>query len=207
MSEDGNFNKDLKEINEGSQEIAKINNVEIEASVDSSTDVSLLNKSDLELVHEQSLKEYYGGKKGLLEKLKEEGKTTYEGLINGLIEEMYKSVDNLKGNEIVAKKKEDLGASTLIESKHMEAMTQLSKVLQQKQIFDKENGIDLNSPQMTVILKYFLDTIKETFESIKTDDEQQSLFWTAFVSKVDTWKKDIQDRIDNMKIDIEGLNQ
>lgn len=207
MSEDGNFNKDLKEINEGSQEIAKINNVEIEASVDSSTDVSLLNKSDLELVHEQSLKEYYGGKKGLLEKLKEEGKTTYEGLINGLIEEMYKSVDNLKGNEIVAKKKEDLGASTLIESKHMEAMTQLSKVLQQKQIFDKENGIDLNSPQMTVILKYFLDTIKETFESIKTDDEQQSLFWTAFVSKVDTWKKDIQDRIDNMKIDIEGSNQ
>lgn len=207
MSEDGNFNKDLKEINEGSQEIAKINNVEIEASVDSSTDVSFLNKSDLELVHEQSLKEYYGGKKGLLEKLKEEGKTTYEGLINGLIEEMYKSVDNLKGNEIVAKKKEDLGASTLIESKHMEAMTQLSKVLQQKQIFDKENGIDLNSPQMTVILKYFLDTIKETFESIKTDDEQQSLFWTAFVSKVDTWKKDIQDRIDNMKIDIEGTNQ
>lgn len=207
MSEDENFNKDLKEINEGSQEIAKINNVEIEASVDSSTDVSLLNKSDLELVHEQSLKEYYGGKKGLLEKLKEEGKTTYEGLINGLIEEMYKSVDNLKGNEIVAKKKEDLGASTLIESKHMEAMTQLSKVLQQKQIFDKENGIDLNSPQMTVILKYFLDTIKETFESIKTDDEQQSLFWTAFVSKVDTWKKDIQDRIDNMKIDIEGSNQ
>lgn len=205
-NDENKFNKDIEEINNGMSEITIINHEEVEkvSTEQISVDTSALVKSDLEEEHEQCIKEYYNGNKGLLDKLQKEGKTTYEGLMNGVMEEMYKSVDTLKGNELVAKKRNDLGASTLIETKHMEAMTQLSKVIQQKQIFDRENGIDLDSPQMVTILQYFMGKIKESFESLATDEEAQSLFFGAFATKVETWKKDIQELIDNMKVDIQG---
>lgn len=199
-------------------EVDEIDEVIEDNKVDesSSTDVVLSDSvvTEVEVIDEELkfeelkkkknslLKRYYNGNSDLINKLKNENKNTYDGLVTGLTDELLKETDNLLANELLLEIEGNSRDSCVISTKRIEAIEKTIKVVQNKQLFEKENGIDLNSPSMIVILQYFLEKIDESFVVMKVDDEFKSLFFTAFHSKVDTWKKDIQEKIDNMKVEL-----
>jgi hypothetical protein len=147
---------------------------------------------------EQLVKQYHDGAPSLVEKIRKAGKEDIESLLVALIEEVVKETDHLLGNELVATQNGDLRDASIISFKRAEVIEKAIKAVQAKQEFERESGIDVDSPSMTVIFRFFLAKAKDTFDRIGVGNETNDLFFRTFSEIMENWKKELRERFEEL---------
>jgi hypothetical protein len=145
------------------------------------------------------IKQYHGGSKTLVDRLRQDGLLDNESLLVALIEEIVKETDNLLGNQLIAIENGSVRDASIISAKRSEVIEKAIKAVQSKQAFEKENGIDLDSPQMVVIFKYFMGKVQEVFDSTGAAVEQRDLFFRTLGEHTENWKKEIREEFEILK--------
>jgi hypothetical protein len=149
-------------------------------------------------VRDNLVKEYHKGSSSLAEKLESEGKNNLEGLIMSLVDEVIKETDSLLANELVSISQGDLRDASIISYKRSEVLEKAIKAVQAKQVFEKENGVDVNSPSMLVVFKYFMGKVKDVFGEMNTDDELSDTFFRNLASNLSEWKKELDSELNDL---------
>lgn len=149
---------------------------------------------------DQLVKRYHSGASSLLQRLKTQGNTDIESLLVALLDEMIQESDHLLGNELVATGDGELQVASVISFKRSEVLEKAIKAVQQKHVMDKEAGLDLNSPTIMVIFKYFMRKINEIFETIGVRPEQKDLFFTRLGEATEDWQKEVRKDFDELKM-------
>jgi len=144
---------------------------------------------------EQLVKKYYGGQQGLVSALREAGETGITGLLTGLIEQVVKETDHLLGNELVATHNGDLRDASVISFKRAEVLEKAIKAVQTKRDIEKQSGLDIDSPNMEIVFRYFMEKASESLILMGSTAEQKDLFFRAIVDKTGNWKKDLKERL------------
>ncbi len=146
--------------------------------------------------------QHHKGNSSLVEKLENEGKNNLEGLIMSLVDEVIKETDSLLANELVSIQQGDLRDASIISYKRSEVLEKAIKAVQAKQVFEKENGVDVNSPSMLVVFKYFMGKVKDVFGEMNADDELSDTFFRNLASNLSSWKKELGEELtDSDKLD------
>lgn len=148
---------------------------------------------------EQLVKQYHNGSPSLVERIRKAGKEDIESLLVALIEEVVKETDNLLGNELVATQNGELHDASIISFKRAEVIEKAIKAVQAKQEFERESGIDIDSPSMVVIFRFFMSKAKDTFERMGVGNEMSDLFFRTFSDIMDNWKKELRERFDELR--------
>ena len=164
-----------------------------------STQAVQLPSDDIIQFRKQLVEQYHKGTSGLLELLRKEGKTDLESRATALIDEMVKETDNLLGNELIATRNGDLRDSTIISFKRIEGLEKTARITQAKQQFEKQGGLDIDSPSMIIVFKYFLTKAKETFNQMGVDSEINDLFFQKFGDVTENWKKELREKLDVLR--------
>jgi hypothetical protein len=145
---------------------------------------------------EELLAKYHGGSGSLKERLHKVGSKSIEDLVMNLVDEVIQETDSLLGNELISEENGDLKSASVISFKRAEVLEKAIKAIQTKQMFDKGNKIDANSPSMRVIFKYFMGKVKYVFEKLKYPEEASDTFFRFLADGMDGWQKELQDEID-----------
>jgi hypothetical protein len=148
---------------------------------------------------EQLVKQYHNGAPSLVERIRKAGKEDIESLLVALIEEVVKETDHLLGNELVATQNGELRDASIISFKRAEVIEKAIKAVQAKQEFERESGIDIDSPSMVVIFRFFMSKSKDTFERMGVGNEMSDLFFRTFSDIMDNWKKELRERFDELR--------
>jgi len=155
--------------------------------------VSPTPPSDMIEFRKQLVKQYYDGAPGLADQLHKAGKEDLESLVVALLDEMVKETDHLLGNELIAMKNGDLRDSSVISFKRAEVVEKAYKAAQTKQQFEKQSGIDLDSPAMMSVFRFFMSKAKETFDRMGVGPEIPDLFFRRFGEVTNDWKKELRE--------------
>jgi hypothetical protein len=147
----------------------------------------------------QLVKDYHKGHESILERLEDENKQDTESLLTALIQEVIKETDHLLGNELIATQNGDHRDSSVISYKRVEAMEKAIKAVTAKRALERESGIDLDSPSMMVIFRFFISKVNDTFVKMNTDDELKDLFFSTFGSETENWKKDMKAKFKELR--------
>ncbi len=145
------------------------------------------------------LAEYHEGAANLVEKLKKNGRTDIEALLVALIDEIVNETDNLLGNELVATHNGDLRDATIISAKRSDILEKAIRAVQAKMEFEKESGIDIDSPSMLVIIRFFMGKTKQAFEQMGAPDEQSDLFFRTLGEMMEDWKKELREQFEELR--------
>lgn len=141
---------------------------------------------------------YHQGAPTLVQRLANEGHTDTESLLLALIDEVVRETDNLLGNQIISTENGDLRDSSVISYKRAEVLEKAIKAVQSKREFERQEGVDLDSPSMVVVFQFFLAKVKETFEVIDLPTEQRDMFFAALGEQTENWKKELREEFENM---------
>ena len=145
---------------------------------------------------DQLIKDYYDGSSGISEYLKKRDRNNIEHMVIELLEEMLRETDNLKGNELIASEEGDIKASTVISSKRIEAIKEAIKAVQAKQLYEKDTGINVDSPAIMVVFKFFMKNAQKAFTKTGYNSEASDTFFSALAKQMTNWKKELQEDID-----------
>jgi hypothetical protein len=148
---------------------------------------------------DELVKKYHKGAASLVDRLRGDGKSTGEDLLIALIDEVLKETDNLLGNSLVATENGNLRDASVISYKRAEVLEKAFKAYQSKQQFEKESGIDLDSPSMLVIFRFFMTKVHDVFERMELPPEQRDIFFRALGEETETWKKELREEFEAMK--------
>ena len=157
------------------------------------------NGSDVLSYRKSLIEQYHKGASGLLQRLKECGKSGMEALVVSLLDEIISETDELKGNELVALQNGELRDASVISFKRAEVLEKAIKAAQSKQLLEKNSGIDIESPSMLIIFKFFLEKSRETFQRMGVGDEISDLFFRTFSDTTENWKKELFERFEELK--------
>jgi hypothetical protein len=148
---------------------------------------------------DELVRRYHAGSAGLIDRLKRTGDDDAQSLIMAMIEEVVKETDHLLGNEMVATENGDLRDASVISYKRAEVLEKAIKAVTTKLNLEKESGIDIDSPSMMVVFRFFMSKVKDVFVSIEMQDEQQDLFFQHFGELMENWKKELRSQFDELK--------
>jgi hypothetical protein len=73
------------------------------------------------------------------------------------------------------------------------------KAVQTRQQFEKQSGIDLDSPSMMVVFRFFMTKSKETFSRMGVGPEINDLFFRMFGEVTNNWKKELRESFEAMR--------
>ena len=173
--------------------------VEVMSSAESAVSRTM-PADDIISFRRQLIEDYHKGSAGLLALLHKEGKNDLESRATALLDEMVRETDNLLGNELIATRNGDLRDSTIISFKRIEGLEKTARITQSKQQFEKQSGIDLDSPLMIVIFTYFLQKAKETFNGIGVGSEINDLFFQKFGEVSEDWKRELREKLEAARV-------
>jgi hypothetical protein len=145
------------------------------------------------------LVEEYHGAGSLAKKLKADGRDDMESLLLALIEEVVKETDHLLGNELVSTHNGELRDASIISFKRSEVLEKAMKAIQTKLQFEKQSGIDIESPSMIVVFRFFISKAKEAFNNMGVDTEIADLFFTKFGEVTNDWKKELRENFEALR--------
>jgi hypothetical protein len=147
----------------------------------------------------QLVQEYHSGAPSLIKRLRDAGKQSIEDLLVALIDEVVAETDNLLGNELVSTHNGELRDASVISFKRTEALEKAIKAVQAKQEFERTGGIDVDSPAMVTVFKFFMSKAKDTMEHMGVDAEMNDLFFRTFGDVTEGWKKELRAEFDRLK--------
>lgn len=148
---------------------------------------------------DQLVKKYHGGAKSIRERLQKDGNSGGESLLLALIDEVLKETDNLLGNHLVAAESGNLRDASVISYKRAEVLEKAFKAYQSKQQFESENAIDVESPSMMIIFRFFMSKIQEVFDRQEVPAEQRDVFFRTLGEVTDNWKRELREEFELMK--------
>lgn len=141
------------------------------------------------------VEKYYKGSKGLISALRDVGDDGITGLLTALIEQVIQETDHLLGNELVSTHNGDLRDASIISFKRAEVLEKAIKAVQTKRDIEKQSGLDVDSPHMEIVFRYFMEVARDALEAIAATEEQHDLFFRSVIEQTNNWKKDIKDRV------------
>ena len=65
--------------------------------------------------------------------------------------------------------------------------------------FNKESGVDVDSPSVMVIFSFFFAKAKEAFQDAGMDENISDLFFRSFVKVTDNWKADLRKEFERIR--------
>jgi hypothetical protein len=148
---------------------------------------------------EQLVRQYHKGAPSLVEKIRQAGKEDIESLLVALIEEVVTETDHLLGNELVATHNGELRDASIISFKRAEVIEKAIKAVQSKQEFERQGGINVDSPAVLTIFRFFMAKAKETFDKMGTGNETSDLFFRTFSGMMEGWKKELRVRFEELR--------
>lgn len=155
--------------------------------------------NDLVQFRDDLVKRHHSGSVSLLDRLRESGGEDSESLMLALIDQLIGETDHLLGNELVATQNGELRDASIISYKRIEGLEKAIKAVQAKRQFEKESGIDLDSPSMMVIFRFFMSKTSDTLVKMGMDPEFRDVFFTAIGVEMESWKKDLREQFDNLR--------
>lgn len=155
--------------------------------------------TDVMTYREQLLERYHAGVPSLVERLRKSGKEDMESLVVALIDEVVQETDHLLGNELVATQNGELRDASVISYKRAEVLEKAIKAVQAKQEFEKQSGIDVDSPAMMIVFRFFMGKAKETFDKMGVGQEVTDLFFRTFGDTMEFWKKELREHFEELK--------
>ena len=154
------------------------------------------SKGDVMDYRAKLVERYHRGSPSLVEKLRQAGKEDQESLLVALIDELVLATDHLLGNELIAAENGELRDSSVISYKRAEVIEKAIKAVQAKQEFEKASGIDVDSPSMMVIFKFFMGKAKDAFDQMNVGSETADLFFRTFGDAMENWKKELREQFE-----------
>lgn len=148
---------------------------------------------------EQLIRQYHEGAPSLIHRLRAAGKSSNEELLVALIDEVVLETDNLLGNELVSTQNGELRDASIISFKRAETLEKAIKAVQEKQKFERTGGIDVDSPAMVTVFKFFMSKAHETLEHMGVDAEMNDLFFRTFGDVTENWKKELRAEFETLK--------
>jgi hypothetical protein len=148
---------------------------------------------------DEKIATHYGDEKKSLAKIV--GNEPYNGeeLLRLLVNELLREVDNLAGSQIIATENGDFQTATIISAKRTEIVDRAIKAIMHKKEFEAQTSIDIESPFVFVIFKYFIEKCKEAFTNAGFNNDTMNPFFYAFDDATREWKKDLKKRIVELK--------
>jgi len=148
---------------------------------------------------QQLVSKYHQGSKNLVERLRSNGRDDAEALLLSLINEMVQETDHLLGNELVSTENGELRDASVISYKRAEVLEKAIKAVQAKSQFEKESGIDLDSPMMMIVFRYFMSKVKQTLVRVNAPDDMSDLFFRSLSESMADWKKELKVQFEELK--------
>lgn len=149
----------------------------------------------------QLLERYHQGAPSLLEMLKKAGKQgNMESLLVSLMDEMVKETDHLLGNELVATVNGELRDASVISFKRAEVLEKAIKSVQAKHEAEKVEGLDIDSPEMMTVFRFFMLKSNEAFERMGVGKEVSDLFFRTFGDMMENWKRELREHFEKTRI-------
>jgi hypothetical protein len=148
---------------------------------------------------DQLVARYHKGAKTLVERLRVSGNSDVESLLMSLIHEVIQETDNLLGNELVSAENGDLRDSSIISFKRAEVLEKAIRAVQARQHFERERGLDLDSPAMMVVFRYFMSKVKTALVQTNAPDEMSDLLFKVLSEEMADWKKELRQQFDSMR--------
>jgi hypothetical protein len=148
---------------------------------------------------QQLVSRYHQGSKNLVERLRSNGRDDAEALLLSLINEMVQETDHLLGNELVSTENGELRDASVISFKRAEVLEKAIKAVQAKSQFEKESGIDLDSPMMMIVFRYFMSKVKQTLVRVNAPDDMSDLFFRSLSESMADWKKEMKVQFEELK--------
>lgn len=156
--------------------------------------------ADVVEFRKQLLEEYHKGAVGLIERINKNGMGGFEPVVVELINEMVRETDHLLGNELVATQNGDLRDASIISFKRVESLEKTLKSIHEKREREKTHGgIDIDSPAMLVIFRFFMSKAKETFDRMGVNTEIRDLFFRQLPEVMGEWKKELKEDLEHRK--------
>ena len=147
----------------------------------------------------QLIKDHHQGSSGLINRIQESGGDT-DRIVGILLEELFGETDALLGNGLVATNNGDLKDASVISVKRAEVLERAIKAIQAKQSMDKMgSGLDLDSPSMMVVFRYFMGKVKDVFDRMDLGSEVCDLFFKTLGDSTEEWKKEIRQELNALK--------
>lgn len=155
--------------------------------------------NDVMAYRTQLLERYHAGVSSLVERLRRSGKEDMESLVVALIDEVVQETDHLLGNELVATQNGELRDASVISYKRAEVLEKAIKAVQAKQEFEKQSGIDVDSPAMIIVFRFFMSKARDAFDRISVGAEVSDLFFRTFGEIMENWKKELREHFEELK--------
>ena len=116
-----------------------------------------------------------------------------------MIDEVVGETDNLLGNHLIATENGELRDASVISYKRAEVLEKAIKAVASKQALEKESGIDVDSPSMVIIFKYFMNKVMDVFTKIEIPAEQRDVFFRTLGEETENWKRELREQFEAMK--------
>ena len=155
--------------------------------------------SDIMAYRQQLVEAYHSGAPNLVKRLTEAGKNDMNSLLIALIDEVVRETDHLLGNELVATQNGELRDASVISFKRAEVLEKAIKAVQAKQESEKVNGINVDSPVMMTVFRFFLSKAHECFEEMDVGTEVSDLFFRTLAEATENWKKELREHFEEIK--------
>jgi len=139
--------------------------------------------------------QYHDGHDSLVDALADKGENTLEGRIEGLVREIMQEAEHLLGNELVATEDGNLRDATIISTKRADVLEKALKAVMAKQVFERENGINVDSPSMRVVFEFFMQKVSAAFTRCGYGDEVVDTFIRTLQALMANWQKELKEEL------------
>jgi len=172
----------------------KDGDVSLPTVVSQSSDLSQVdNVEGVMKFRSELVKSYHQGAVSLLDRMERNGCNSTEQLVMEMIREVIRETDNLLGNQLIATQNGNLRDASIISSKRAEVFQSAIKAMQTKQAMEKDGsiGLDVNSPSMTVVFRFFMSKVRSILMSMNFDSELSDTFFRMFKDVMKDWRKEL----------------
>ena len=186
------------EVEETQKKENKSKNVSSASGVPQKVNASpvVASPSEIEKRKKNLLQQYHDGHKSLKEKLEQSQHKTIEERVMALVDEVVNETDNLLANELYMSEQGNLGDASVVSFKRAEVLEKAIKAIQTRKLYEKDNKVDVDSPSMRVIFKFFMSKVRKAFKELKYDDDASDTFFDFLGKAFTDWQKELQDELD-----------
>ena len=172
----------------------------VEVGLDNTSSEFTLAKSEEESTsdYRKSLvKEYHKECESLVEKIFTKDLSSSD-MIGLLAQEIAGESDNLLANHLIATEGNHLKEASIIQKQRAEVLKDIVKIIQTQKAIETQNSIDVNSPSMAIVFRYFFSSLKDAMDELKYDNDQMDVLINECVRMMGDWRKELKKKIEEM---------
>ena len=147
---------------------------------------------------ENLVKKYHSGVNSLRDKLFSDKDISSSEMIGVLMQEIAGETDNLLANHLIAVDNNALRDASVIQHKRAEVLKELVKIIQTQKTIEAQSALDVNSPSMAIVIRYFFNALKNSMKELKYENEAQDVLIKEVVNQMGDWRKEIKKKIEEM---------